>query len=185
MSMVLKLTQSLREAKVEQPHPPDWHVEIPHDPDSTWQAKIDEYMAQPDHPKHITTVEHARDQAFKDGSWKDDEDIEIDDALEWKFHRVRGILHPEPGEAYSYDEWKAGRTTETRQTRYQYEASVLNYEYQKVNLEEQFRDRGLQVIVKLASVELTPEKPEYSGGSWHLEVSCPTFVGSRNEEARH
>lgn len=27
----------------------------------------------------------------------------------------------------------------------------------------------LQVIVKLASVELTPEKPEFEGGSWHVE----------------
>jgi hypothetical protein len=27
----------------------------------------------------------------------------------------------------------------------------------------------LQVIVKLASIELTPEKPKYSGGTWHVE----------------
>ncbi|KAL3467016.1 hypothetical protein BJX64DRAFT_284164 [Aspergillus heterothallicus] len=27
----------------------------------------------------------------------------------------------------------------------------------------------LQVIVKLANIELTPEKPEYAGGSWHVE----------------
>ncbi|MFG2576877.1 DUF4246 domain-containing protein [Streptomyces sp. NPDC048481] len=31
------------------------------------------------------------------------------------------------------------------------------------------RGRGLQVIVKLATIHLTPEKPEYSGGSWHVE----------------
>lgn len=29
--------------------------------------------------------------------------------------------------------------------------------------------RHLQVIVKMASVELTPDKPEYEGGSWHVE----------------
>lgn len=28
---------------------------------------------------------------------------------------------------------------------------------------------SLQVIVKLANIELTPEKPEYQGGSWHVE----------------
>lgn len=27
----------------------------------------------------------------------------------------------------------------------------------------------LQVIVKLANIELTPEKPKYNGGSWHVE----------------
>ncbi|KAF9093372.1 hypothetical protein BGX23_003388 [Mortierella sp. AD031] len=29
--------------------------------------------------------------------------------------------------------------------------------------------KTLQVIVKLANIELTPEKPEYGGGSWHVE----------------
>ncbi|MCM9076525.1 MULTISPECIES: DUF4246 domain-containing protein [Streptomyces] len=31
------------------------------------------------------------------------------------------------------------------------------------------RGRRLQVIVKLATLHLTPEKPEYAGGSWHVE----------------
>ncbi|MFF9624909.1 DUF4246 domain-containing protein [Streptomyces griseosporeus] len=31
------------------------------------------------------------------------------------------------------------------------------------------RGRRLQVIVKLATIQLTPEKPEYPGGSWHVE----------------
>lgn len=31
------------------------------------------------------------------------------------------------------------------------------------------RARRLQVIVKLATVHLTPDKPGYSGGSWHVE----------------
>ncbi|KDR71066.1 hypothetical protein GALMADRAFT_127278 [Galerina marginata CBS 339.88] len=38
-----------------------------------------------------------------------------------------------------------------------------------LNLRRQFIDEGLQVIVKLANIELTPEKPEYTGGSWHVE----------------
>ena len=31
------------------------------------------------------------------------------------------------------------------------------------------KGRNLQVIVKMASIELTPEKPKYKGGSWHME----------------
>ncbi|THA46490.1 DUF4246 domain-containing protein [Streptomyces sp. A1136] len=31
------------------------------------------------------------------------------------------------------------------------------------------RGRRLQVIVKLATVHLTPDKPDYAGGSWHVE----------------
>ncbi|KAG4439283.1 hypothetical protein IFR05_005216 [Cadophora sp. M221] len=38
-----------------------------------------------------------------------------------------------------------------------------------VNLVEDYAHRGLQVIVKLANIELTPESPEYEGGTWHVE----------------
>ncbi|KAF8993778.1 hypothetical protein BDQ17DRAFT_1367889 [Cyathus striatus] len=38
-----------------------------------------------------------------------------------------------------------------------------------VCLREEYREYGLQVIVKLANIQLTPEKPEYAGGSWHVE----------------
>ncbi|KAF5859558.1 hypothetical protein ETB97_002733 [Aspergillus alliaceus] len=38
-----------------------------------------------------------------------------------------------------------------------------------VRVRQQFRAQGLQVIVKLANIELTPDKPLYDGGSWHIE----------------
>jgi hypothetical protein len=37
------------------------------------------------------------------------------------------------------------------------------------------RDTNIQMIVKLANIVLTPEKPTYDGGSWHVE-------GMKNEE---
>ncbi|KAH8064371.1 DUF4246-containing protein [Aureococcus anophagefferens] len=40
--------------------------------------------------------------------------------------------------------------------------------------EWRFAGRRLQVIVKLQTIELTPERPEYAGGAWHVE-------GTRNE----
>jgi hypothetical protein len=30
------------------------------------------------------------------------------------------------------------------------------------------------VIVKMASIELTPEKPEFSAGSWHVSFFLPS-----------
>lgn len=36
-------------------------------------------------------------------------------------------------------------------------------------LRDKFKESGLQVIVKMASIELTPEKPEFPTGSWHIE----------------
>jgi len=42
-------------------------------------------------------------------------------------------------------------------------------EFDKFKGIEQIKWKNLQVIVKLANIELTPEKPEYDGGVWHVE----------------
>ena len=39
-------------------------------------------------------------------------------------------------------------------------------------LREKFKEHGLQVIVKIASIELTPEKPYFPAGSWHVSCHC-------------
>lgn len=74
------------------------------------------------------------------------------ETVEWKYKRLRNTLIPEP-EAARYDEWKEG-APETRAP---------------VRIEEGFRAQGLQVIVKLSGIELTPQKRTYDGGNWHLE----------------
>ncbi|EDN02208.1 predicted protein [Histoplasma mississippiense (nom. inval.)] len=38
-----------------------------------------------------------------------------------------------------------------------------------VNLQRDYGSTGLQVIVKLANIHLTPEQPKYHGGTWHVE----------------
>ncbi|TFK26792.1 hypothetical protein FA15DRAFT_679397 [Coprinopsis marcescibilis] len=38
-----------------------------------------------------------------------------------------------------------------------------------LSLKELYGTQGIQVIVKLANIELTPNNPEYPGGSWHVE----------------
>ena len=37
------------------------------------------------------------------------------------------------------------------------------------------RGTKMQVIVKLANIVLTPDKPEYMGGTWHVE-GCLVFL---------
>ncbi|RYP69563.1 hypothetical protein DL771_006078 [Monosporascus sp. 5C6A] len=39
----------------------------------------------------------------------------------------------------------------------------------KSRLAEKFKESGLQIIVKIVSIELTPEKPEVPAGGWHVE----------------
>jgi hypothetical protein len=54
------------------------------------------------------------------------------------------------------------------------------------DLKSKYGKRGLQVIVKLASIHLTPEKPEYPGGTWHVEgqMVCVIFVLPPAEERK-
>ncbi|KAK4508643.1 hypothetical protein PRZ48_002382 [Zasmidium cellare] len=56
-------------------------------------------------------------------------------------------------------------------TEEQLEEGQKDMETEATNIREVFQDpdHGLQVIVKLANIHLTPEKPTYDGGSWHIE----------------
>lgn len=42
-------------------------------------------------------------------------------------------------------------------------------EREKVDLRRDYGHSGLQIIVKLANIHLTPEKPRYEEGTWHVE----------------
>ncbi|TVY87033.1 hypothetical protein LAWI1_G007198 [Lachnellula willkommii] len=56
---------------------------------------------------------------------------------------------------------------------------------EKARLSEKFKNKGLQIIVKMASIELTPEKPDFPVGGWHptsrisLPLADPTKPGHR------
>ena len=54
------------------------------------------------------------------------------------------------------------------------ESGNLKVEHQ-VDLIKDFAKRGLQVIVKLTNIHLTLEKPEYAGGTWHMEGQLVHF----------
>lgn len=43
-------------------------------------------------------------------------------------------------------------------------------------LAQRFKDSGLQIIVKMASIELTPEKPEFPAGGWHVSFKHGTIM---------
>lgn len=46
-------------------------------------------------------------------------------------------------------------------------------------LSQRFKDSGLQIIVKMVSIELTPEKPSYPAGSWHVSARILSFDNVR------
>ncbi|KAI9753168.1 MAG: hypothetical protein M1835_001022 [Candelina submexicana] len=49
------------------------------------------------------------------------------------------------------------------------ESTLVHPKNYAVNLQRDFRQSGLQVIVKLATIHLNPSSPTYDGGSWHVE----------------
>lgn len=96
-----------------------------------------------------------------------------------EFYRrnIRKVVHPEPGVSFSYEQWKAGLSGNAVVKKYRSfgfpdsleDTGGDDHDYYSIRIQDDFRDEGLQVIIKLSSIELTPEKPEYEGGNWHIE----------------
>lgn len=102
--------------------------------------------------------------------------------LMWEQHdRLVHLVHPEPSDAYSYQQWKTGLVSEEickenlTRSNCQYKCPDLdpssNHEFYNVNLQDTFRNKGLQIIVKIVNVKLTPENPDFRGTHWHIEGS--------------
>ena len=75
----------------------------------------------------------------------------------WQDNRV--VLQPEPKDFESPEKRMLAR----------YAAAGGDSETRKRSLDLRKEYGKLQIIVKLANIHLTPEKPKYEGGSWHVE----------------
>jgi hypothetical protein len=129
----------------------------------------EDWMIPPGMMYHIPGREG--EKAVKDpNTWEienesDDSEMERiwDDYDEWKKeHRV--IVQREPREYVAQKELEAKRPEPPEQAN-----------YKPCNFREQFPD-GIQVIFKLANIHLTPEKPEYEGGKWHVEGALNEMI---------
>lgn len=98
--------------------------------------------------------------------------------LRIKYDYVEYLEHPDPkpvqGEDEGFEPWLERRQAwESACPIKQPEPNLADFKYPNapwtVNLQDQFREKGLQVIVKMANIELSPGNPEYKGGSWHIE----------------
>lgn len=101
----------------------------------------------------------------------EDEDDFDERYEEWQEARLF-YEEPEPGTFKTPAErvkgYMADRPFDVPGMELQDEVEKLSFDIKPcVNLRRDFR--RLQIIVKLANIHLTPEKPEYAGGSWHVE----------------
>lgn len=80
-------------------------------------------------------------------AWIDSDDYNIEAAIHGLWQVKRQLKIPDPG-IYTSD---------------------FRKDLDPVNLVRHYKYKGLQVIVKIASIELTPENKKHAGGKWHLE----------------
>ena len=124
-------------------------------------------ISERDPDSHPIPEDQMPRQGLIDGEsdFEEDDDDFID--REAKFvadwgYAYQKVLQPEPGEfTTSASSWYL---------KHYYEEGILDRKADgNVDLRRDFGNRGLQIIVKLANIQLTPEKPHYDGGSWHVE----------------
>jgi len=94
---------------------------------------------------------------------EDDDDYEAR-LSQWR-KDIRRVVQPEPGEFQPPKPWSYPVEAVAKKNE---ESEKLDFNH-VVDLKRDFGRRGLQVIIKLANIHLTPEKPEYEGGTWHVE----------------
>jgi len=78
----------------------------------------------------------------------EDYEDEFSDEAESEWHRTRNPVQPQPDPFKDVNDFYAPEKS--------------------ARLSEKFKDSGLQIIVKMASIELTPNKPQFPAGGWHV-----------------
>ena len=135
---------------------PAWASDIDTYANPEQLEKIREYLAQPDSDGYLgLDYEKELPPDYEEelpNNWEDrlGKDWPAHRVINWKVIRMRKVIHPNP-DVSAYKKWQE------------------DCDKTGISLEEDFRQQGLQVIVKLSSIELTPEKQDYPGGNWHLE----------------
>lgn len=171
-----------------EPPPPDFdrfREAGKHPGSEPYYAAIEEakaYCAQPDHyPSDSSDDEEAFSwPEYKvpddwDAWCRSGEDLAM--PVRINYSQLTHFVHPEPGTAYTYKQWKAGQAWEAieKRMRRDHEPDVkekpaqIPHEAYRVALQESFRQKGLQVIVKIDRIELNSSEPRFPGSDWHVE----------------
>ncbi|PYI11021.1 hypothetical protein BO78DRAFT_276417, partial [Aspergillus sclerotiicarbonarius CBS 121057] len=151
-----------------------WTSEI----SNAYWIKVREYLALPDpdqkyrifHP-HPSNPEEPNDllERMPVGISLDSPDsrmqqvLQLQSLIDIKEKRLRTFHYPEPGISYSYEDWKQGKTSKPINKQRLGFDTEKDHIYQSISLQDEFRERGLQAITRISSIELTPENPSYAG----------------------
>ncbi|KAI1423131.1 hypothetical protein F5Y12DRAFT_716640 [Xylaria sp. FL1777] len=143
---------------------------LPSDPgdenEDNWDVSVEGLRAAKPNMAALLEDDEDEEDTGSPHSYTDDE---YEDRLQQKWDEIRQPVMPEPNPFEEVD--------------YSPPHPLL----------ERFKDTGLQIIVKMVSIELTPEKPSYPAGSWHIEGQlnehiCGTalyYLDSENVTTNH
>lgn len=105
--------------------------------------------------------------------WQWNSSEELEELILAKSSRLYAVKGVKPGISFTYDEWKTGENTGRAimpkwSDPDEPETPPIpdpDHQYYSISLQDQFE--GLQIIVRVSNIELTPEKPSYEGDSHH------------------
>jgi hypothetical protein len=171
-----------------EPLPPDFDrlAEAGKHPGSeSYYAAIDEakaYCAQPDFNPYDSSDD---EESFYWPGYKEPDDFDawcrsgkdLATPVRMRYSKLTHFVHPEPGTAYTYQQWKAGQAWEAiiKRKACDYRPDVdaptaqIPHKTYGVALQESFRQTGLQVIVKIDRIELNSSESRFPGSDWHVE----------------
>ncbi|KAJ5628816.1 hypothetical protein N7490_011044 [Penicillium lividum] len=141
-------------------------------PDSDLWQRAKEYLELPEHGSKTPVAAPDNWMEGESTPWWNIED---------KLKRLLRFKHPEPGTAFSYEEWKTNRHNDRAiidivrhrndwdQSGHPFEPIATPHTPYTISLDNTFRKQGLQIIVKMENIELTPEKPTYTNDTWQLD----------------
>ncbi|KAJ6144012.1 Protein of unknown function DUF4246 [Penicillium samsonianum] len=137
------------------------------------RSRIREYLNLPEPEKRyrIWPDSGYHDLLVSMQPWQWNSSEELEELILAKNKRLYAVRGVEPGISFAYDEWKTGENTGRAIMPKWSEPDETppipdpDHQYYSISLQDQFE--GLQIIVRVSTIELTPEKPLYSGDPHH------------------
>lgn len=94
----------------------------------------------------------------------------------WKWRRMKRVAHPEPGISFTYHDWLVGKTGRAIVEKKRYWDDDMedlppdeDHVYRDFRIQDQFRQRGLQIVIKMLNIDLTPSRSDFPGEEWGID----------------
>lgn len=146
-----------------------WDVEPPRMPELTPAIlrEAEKLLELPDNELKVPLHSERGRRLWSRGIWN---------RLDQRIRKVQTWRHPEPGSVVSYNDWKHNNedhraVVEMSKKKHRYISDIPSEAIHtpcRLQLQKDFRSKGLQVIIKISGIKLNPTQPTYPGSQWVL-----------------